>query len=143
MVRVPDLGPNEGKQRLDCHPTLPAGGAGPAAQHRRRGRGALFNAITVPKATSVLTVEGQHACKLGVGCAGRQPSDDELTTASSQGEKTNAREDQARQSCSDDGTGDCDRLSINEVIHNGYTRAELTRRQSYIATYDPDTADFD
>ena len=53
---------------------------------------------------SVLTVEGQHACRLVVGCT--QPSDDELTTASRQDEKTNAREDQARQSSTDDGARD-------------------------------------
>jgi hypothetical protein len=57
-------------------------------------------------------------------------------------EKATASQDQARQSRTSDGTGDRVRLSINEVIHNGYTRAELAKRQSYIATCYLDTAHF-
>src|SRR5947208_9611453 len=65
-----------------------------------------------------------------------------LLPSSPPGEKAAACQYKARQPGTDDGTGDWVRLSINEVIHNGYTRAELARRQSYIATCYPDTADF-
>jgi hypothetical protein len=57
----------------------------------------------------VLAVEGQHACKL-IGDwweLGIQPLlDDELTTASRQGQKNTASCDQARQSSTGDGAGD-------------------------------------
>jgi hypothetical protein len=40
---------------------------------------------------SVLAVEGQHACGLVADYLDKGGSDDELTTASRQGEKTTAR----------------------------------------------------
>jgi hypothetical protein len=67
-------------------------------------RPGLGNTITVPKSKSVLTIEGQHAlCKLvNYG----DSSDDELTTASRQGEKSTASQDEAGQSCTGDGGRD-------------------------------------
>jgi hypothetical protein len=54
----------------------------------------------------VLTAEGQHACKLVAELSAEGASDDELTTAARQGDKATARGYQARQSRTDDWTGD-------------------------------------
>jgi hypothetical protein len=78
-----------------------------------------------------------------IGGSPFRPLSDELTTAARQDQKNTASQDQARQTGAGDGAGNWVWLSINEVIHNGYTRAELTRRQSYIATCYPDTANFE
>jgi len=53
----------------------------------------------------VLTVEGQHACKVLVRFAGGRESDGDLTTASRQGEKTTAGGNQAGHASTDDWTG--------------------------------------
>jgi hypothetical protein len=74
---------------------------------------------------------------------GERQSDGDLTTASRQDEEaTDGQDEEARQSSTGDGAGDWVRLAINEIIHNGYARAELAGRQSYIATCYPDTAHF-
>src|SRR5262245_48152614 len=83
----------------------------PRRRQRRRPRLANirpgFIQTRLPKAKSVLTVEGQHACKLTgrSGRVGSIPEGDELTTAARQDEKTTASRDQPRQSRTDDRAG--------------------------------------
>jgi len=70
---------------------------------------------------NVLIVEGQHACKLvGDRGLGSNLSGDELTTAARQSQQSNASQDQARQSRTDDGSRDS-----HAVKHKGRVKRSL------------------
>jgi hypothetical protein len=77
------------------------------------------NTITVPKSKSVLTVEGQHASRKSSLITGAS-SDDELTTAAPpQSEKGTASQDDAGQSCTDDGGRDSERKQFGSDLSHG------------------------
>jgi hypothetical protein len=67
----------------------------------------------------VLTVEGQHACKLVVGFVAMSQSDGDLAAAPPQSEKSTASQDDAGQSCTDDGGRDSERKQFGSDLSTG------------------------
>src|SRR6516225_6877353 len=81
--------------------------------HDTRSEGVCASAVRslgIPTAMQTAPYpEAEHACKLignRMGVGGSNLSGEELTTAARQGQKNTTSQDQARQSCTDDGAGD-------------------------------------